>query len=325
MEPRALVAQMLAGEQATAALVAMARLELADHLNAPATVEELAASTSADPERLGRLVRALATLGLLAESGGRYSLTAAGALLRAGVPGSLHEHALLAGDAWRAPWRALDRVVRAEPLARGPLYRYLADHPAEARRFHAVQAAHWDGLDVAALIPLEGARSIVDLGGGFGGLLAQLLTAHPAARGTLLDAPEVAPGASEFLAARGLAGRVRVVAGDACVEVPPGGDLYLLAFVLHGLDDARALAALSACRRAIAPGARLVVIENLLAEAGPSFAALLDLEMLLAGEGGRERTLEEYRGLAGRAGFPRLDPIATTSSATVLATAANRR
>jgi hypothetical protein len=126
----------------------------------------------------------------------------------------------------------------------------------------------------------------------------------PDARGVLVDLPAVVEEARVTLREAGVADRCEITGGDFFAGVPRGGDVYVLAFVIHNWDDARALALLERCREAMADGARLLVVENLLPEQGPAgFAALLDVEMMIYTAGGRERTEAEYRALLARAGL----------------------
>jgi SAM-dependent methyltransferase len=160
-----------------------------------------------------------------------------------------------------------------------------------------------------AVRDLSSIGTVVDVGGGQGRLLAGLLEATPGLSGVLLDRPEVVAGAEAVLRAAGVADRCAVVGGDFFASVPPGGDAYVLAQIVHDWPDAEALAILSACHRAMAPGARLWVIEQVLPpedDPDPSERAgltLMDLNMLVLFGGGQQRTGEEYRQLLGAAGF----------------------
>lgn len=119
----------------------------------------------------------------------------------------------------------------------------------------------------------------------------------------LFDRPEVAERARARLLDRGLADRVEIAGGDFLERVPPGGDLYLLKQVLHDWDDERALRILRNVHRAAEPGTTLAIIEGPLpSQPGPSFMHVLNLLMLVE-MNGRERTIEEYAGLLGQAGY----------------------
>jgi O-methyltransferase domain len=143
-------------------------------------------------------------------------------------------------------------------------------------------------------------------GGGRGTLLAAILAAHPHARGVLFDVPQVVDGGRDLLEAAGVAGRCTLVGGDFLASVPGGGDTYILKWVLHDWDDARAATILRHCRRAMPAGSRLLLIERVVppgtATAAHQQALWADVHMLVL-FGGRERTAEQFARLLDRAGF----------------------
>jgi hypothetical protein len=151
-------------------------------------------------------------------------------------------------------------------------------------------------------------KRLVDVAGGQGKMLASILKTHPHLHGTLYDLPRVANGASQFLAQEGIADRCKVVGGDVFTSVPAGGDLYLLSRVIHDWDDLRATEILRSCRRAMAPEARLLILDRVVPEQiqpGPltQSHAMLDLTMMLWTAGGRERTAQEFEAMMKRAGL----------------------
>ncbi|HKP27536.1 MAG TPA: methyltransferase, partial [Dongiaceae bacterium] len=186
-----------------------------------------------------------------------------------------------------------------------PFYGYLHAHPREAARFNAAMTG-FSSHETAAILEaydFSDARSVVDIGGGHGALLAALLRAHPQMSGTLFDLPSVLAGAASVLSEVGIAERARTVAGDFFDEAPAGADLYVMKSVLHNWDDTDALRLLSTCRAAMAPQARLLVIERVVPEGNaPAEAKLFDIDMLVVA-GGRERTELEYRRLFVEAGL----------------------
>jgi len=292
----------------------------------PRTAADLATATATDQDALGRLLRALGSLGIVRrEPGGAFALTDVGGLLRSDAPGSLRAAAELTGAAWRAAALDLESCVRdgGSAFARRfgqPLYPYLAAHPDEARAFHAVQQGHAAALDLLPAVDASAAGVVVDVGGGTGAVLARILSARPGLRGVLFDRPEVVAQAGPVLAAASVDERCGCHGGDFLEAVPAGGDLYLLCFVLHNWDDAGAARILGACAAAMAPGARLLVVEGLLGD-DTAQLHLLDLEMLVFTEGGRERTEAEYRALLGGAGLAVLSVGPSGASAAVIAAA----
>lgn len=146
---------------------------------------------------------------------------------------------------------------------------------------------------------------MVDVAGGVGHVLLAVLRQHAQLQGVVFDRPHAQSLATAAISRAALAARCRFVAGDFFQSVPAGADLYLLKSVLHDWDDAAALAILRRCREAMAPGARLSVVERLMPErilpSAPHRAlARSDLNMLV-GPGGRERSLAEYTELLAQA------------------------
>lgn len=261
---------MMTGAYAPHLLYVAAELGLADQLAAgPLPTAELAACCGADTDALGRLLRALAHTGVVVEEeADRWGLTARGQGLRADAPDSQRAWVLLYGGIYQQAWGSLLYSVRsgqpAFPHVFGaPLYAYLADHPAEAALMNATQVtsvAPWLRA-VGASDILAKARTVVDVGGGHGALLADVLRAHPQLRGVLLDLPHVVAGAGPLLAQAGVAARCEVIGGDAFVAVPSGGDVYLLSRVLLNWDDQRCVQLLRSIRRAMATHSRLLVVD----------------------------------------------------------------
>ena len=314
VSPRDQVMAMITGYWVSQICGTAARLGLADQLAAgPATIPELAAATSADPDGLGRLVRAGATIGLFAEADGdRFSLTPLGAELRDDeVAGSLRDRAIVLTSPghWLPRGRLFDAVVSGERQDRAALgmdvWAYYARYPKEGAHFARTMSSISAEASRAVLGCYDVARfrRIVDVGGSRGVLLTGLLDAAPQARGVLFDRPEVAEGARASLAASGHAGRVDIVGGDFLEEVPAGGDLYVLKSVLHDWDDQRAVQILRNVHRAAQPGSTLAVIEGPLpSRPAPSYVHLMNLVMLVE-LNGRERTVEDYATLLGQAGY----------------------
>ena len=313
LPPREPALRLLSAGWASHAVRAMAALGLADHLAAgPRTPEELAAASRTHAPTLARLLRTLAALGLCATDGdGRVRLTPHGEFLRSDAPDSVRPYALalLAPHVERA-WEGLPEAVRtgepAFPRVHGlGFWDYLAAHPEEGAAFDAAMTggAEERARALMAARDLAGVGTLVDVGGGQGRLLAAALTATPGLRGVLFDRPEVLPGTEAFLTGAGVRDRCELVGGDFFAAVPAGGDAYVLAVVVHDWPDEQAVAILRACHRAMAPGARVWLVERVV-RPGDAFdrTKLLDLLMLVL-FGAQERTGEEYRALLEAAGF----------------------
>jgi SAM-dependent methyltransferase len=315
---RAELAGMLFGFQPAQVLYAAAELGLADLVADDArTSADLAAATGTDADALHRLLRAMAGLGLVDEvEPGRFRLAAHGLALRSG-PQGLRSLALLFGGehVWR-PWgllvdalrRGSEQVVFEDIYGQGAMA-YYAERPELAVMFNdAMTEATTRALPgIVAAYDWSGFTELVDVGGGNGTLMAAVLTGAPALRGVVLDTAAGLTDTPAHLDAAGVADRCRLEAGDFFAAVPAGADGYVLKSVIHDWDDTRSATILGHCRRAIAPGGRLVIVEPVLPERiehpGQMAGMLLsDLNMLLL-TGGRERTQTQFGDLLAGAGF----------------------
>ena len=158
-------------------------------------------------------------------------------------------------------------------------------------------------------------------GRGHGLFLSKILRANPHASGILFDLPHVAEGAGRLLGDAGLIARCQVLCGDFFTSVPAGCDAYVLKHILHDWDDARCERILSNCRAAMAPGGRVLVVEMVVPPPGiPSFARLIDLEMLAISSNGKERTEREFAELFAKAGLVLARVVPTQSPYSVLET-----
>jgi len=325
------VRNLCMGLRASQALYVAVKLGIADHLAArPMRSAELATATNTHAVSLRRLLRALSALGVFAEQEPDcFALTPVGELLRSGVPGSLRAVVLfLTGEVrWRC-WANLVGCVRTgEPAAERvlgmPLFDYYAAHPEESAVHDEAMAAFTSVVSAAVLDAYDFSRfrCLVDVGGGTGQLLSDILRAHPALQGVLLDLPHVLVDARGLLSARGVADRCRIEGGSFFDAVPKGGDAYLLKNVIHDWDDPHTTAILVTCRKALPPEGTLLVLDRVLserAEPGQGVDAfLLDLEMLTMA-GGRERTESEFRELFDAAGFALVQRVPTTSPLSII-------
>lgn len=314
--PTTRLLEMLDGYRVVQALYAAAQIGIADLLgDEPQSSEALARASGTHAPSLRRLLRALASLDVLVEQrDGRFALTALGAQLRSDVPGSLRAAVLFYGGRrhWTA-WGGLHECIRSGSTAfsaRSPtaFADMAARDPAAAAAFNEAMDALTGAVNASVVAAYDFSRfaTLVDVGGGYGALLAGILRATPRLRGTLFEIPPVLEGARERIAAAGLAERCEVVAGDAFAAVPGGGDAYILKWILHDWDDASSTTLLTNCRAAMGAGGTLLIVERVIAEratpAAGATAFLSDLNMLLL-TGGRERTEAEYRALLAAAGF----------------------
>lgn len=326
---------MILGYRTTQIIHAGALLGICDELAAePLASAALATRIHVDPPLLHRLLQALAALGLLNEAeDGRFSTTELGFLLRSDVDGSLRSTVVGMGeDSWWRAWGELPRALTSGgvPYERSEgrtFWQEMDDDPAVAGRFNSFMSGRAEIFTPQLLnhFDFSDARHIVDVGGGVGALLAGILKAHPQARGTLFDLPAGLANAPAYLRARGVDGRCTLVAGSFFDSVPAGADVYILRDILHDWPDERAAEILRVCRSAMAPPAKLLVIDAVLPARATEDPAVLtkflyDINMFVL-FGSRERTEQELRSLieAGSFAVDRLLP--TEPTATLVATA----
>lgn len=307
------------------AACAAAELGIADLLaSGPKGVDELARASGCHAPSLHRLLRALASLDLCAERpDGGFALTALGSLLCSDAPHSLRSWTILCGKYLWPVWTNLLHSVRTGESARGlaggaEAFDELERDARAALVFNRAMAELTSliAAEVVRRYPFDGMRRIVDVGGGYGALLAAVLEAQPVARGVLLDLPHAIEGARNHLAASGLAERCEFVAGDFFESVPAGGDAYLLKAVLHDWDDERSCLLLRNCRSAIPRDGKLLVIERVVPDRFEACwlhhaIARMDLAMLV-GFAGKERSEAEFRRLLAASGF-KLTKVTATS------------
>jgi SAM-dependent methyltransferase len=327
LPPPIVIYQLASAHYVSQALYVAAHLAIADLLaEGPETHETLAAKTGTHAEALRRVLRLLASAGVFAEGAdGRFELTRVGAALRSGPGSSRAAARLFAGPmVWQCWGDLLTTVRTGEPafprIFKTNSFEYFADHPEEAAVFDEAMGSFTAMISgmVAAAYDFSGMREVIDVGGGDGRLLTGILRAYPDLRGTVLDLPRLAASAMRQIAEADLVDRYRFVGGDFFEAVPEGFDAYLLKHVIHDWDDARAVHILENCRRAMKPGAKLLIIEGVCPpriDGSPESrgAAANDVNMLVC-TGGRQRSEAEFRELYAAAGF-RLTRIVPTMAA----------
>jgi hypothetical protein len=315
--------QLLTGAWATQAVATAARLSIPDLLaGGPRTADEVAAKAEIDDGGTYRLLRALASLGVLERrADGRFALTAIGERLRSDAPGTFRDAFIAETDTihWRSWEKAADAVrsglPRPKPVFGMPAFDYYAQNPTEGEQFgRAMQnISRFAAAAVLEAYDFSGVRTVMDVGGGNGSLALAILEKHPEMRGKVFDLPYMAPHAHASIAAAGAAQRCVFEAGDFFAAVPKGADLQVLKFILHDWTDEECVRLLGCCRASLSPGGRILIVEMLVPEEiRPDFVMLMDLNMLVM-TGGRERTAKEFEKVLSEAGFEMTRVIPTSS------------
>jgi SAM-dependent methyltransferase len=213
-------------------------------------------------------------------------------------------------DPWSwKPWGDLAGAVKTgqpvfDRMFGEGVFDYLAKHPDEAATFNEGMTGFSQQAAAAVLkaYDFSKAGTVVDVGGGHGALLLAILKANPGVKGVVFDAPQVAAGATDAIKAAGMGDRCRAEGGDFFKAVPTG-DLIVMKNIIHDWNDAKATAILKACRAAVKPTGKLLLVELVVPPGfAPHMAHILDLEMMVICDG-KERTEAEYRELLASAGF----------------------
>jgi hypothetical protein len=309
----AVMAELITGAWLAQAITVAAELRIADALTEkPLGLDELAHRVGANPDALGRLLRALSGRGIFRQRrDGRYDLTPLAGTLRWDTPDSMAAFARFEGSAQhREHWsHCIDAVRTGEsvvPTLRGmDAFDWVSSQPELADVFDLAMTnvSELAVGAVTAAYDFAGHRTIVDVAGGHGRLLAGILTTTPTATGILFDLPHVVAGADPLLGQHRVADRVRIAEGSFFDAVPEGGDLYVLKNIIHDWPDDKAQHILKTLRAATHTGTTVLLVECVIPPHDRDFLAKwTDLQMLVA-NAGRERTADEYQNLLQQAGF----------------------
>ncbi|MFD7659624.1 methyltransferase [Actinosynnema sp. NPDC059797] len=264
---------------------------------------ELAADLGVDPVALGLLLNHLVTLGVVERTPTGHRTSEFGENLRADAGNGLVDRLHLDAAGGRADLAFVElahsvttgRAAYPQHYGRD-FWADLEEHPGLRESFDRQMTHRFREQLPRFVAGVDWSRfgTVVDVGGGRGGLLAAILAAHPGVRGHLVDLEETAAGARRTFHAHGLDERARVTAGSFFDPLPPGADAYLLVDILHDWDDEHAHLVLGRCAEAAQPSGRVLVVE---AVGGLRAESEYDLAMLVI-FGGRERRLDEFRALA---------------------------
>ncbi|WP_079195372.1 methyltransferase [Streptomyces acidiscabies] len=305
----------------SAALRAAAETGVADHLaDGPRTPAQLAVATGVGERGLYRVLRLLATRGIVEEDArGAFTLTEAGQALRGDVPGSVRDAVLMITDQsmWQ-PAGELSRCLTGQVTAFDamfgmPFFDYFAQDERTAAVFHVGMAAMSDPENavIAAAYDFPASGTVVDVGGGHGGLLQETLRQNPGLEGVLYDRAHVLAG-HRLTGDKTIADRWTLADGDFFASVPPG-DVIMMKRITHDWDDDRCATLLRHCRDSLHPGGRVLVLDAVVPPGNaPHQSKTLDI-MMMTSFGGRERTASDFATLFETAGL-RLSRVIPTES-----------
>jgi hypothetical protein len=299
----------------SAALYHALKLRIPDLLaGGPRTSAALAAETGMHAGALHRVLRVLAMAGMFAEVAPRtYALTPVSETLRSDHPSHAREMALWVAspfhfDVFREMGHTLRTGEPAVEKAFGkPCFEVIQERPEVLEEFQRAMTCFSAEIAPAVLAAYDfsGVHTLMDVAGGHGKTLCEILSRHPKMKGILFDLPAVVDHDDCTTCILNLSGRCERVAGNFFENVPAGADAYYMQHIIHDWDDEHALKILRNVHRALAgvPNGRLLVVDTVLPQGPePHMAKMLDIEMLML-PGGLERTEPEWRALFEHAGF----------------------
>lgn len=326
--PRLALLQMITGFWISQAIYVVAKLGLADLLvDGPISNEELAKSAGASPKELFRLLRFLASVGVFAEAeDGYFEMTPLAAGLQSGVPSSLRSLAIMYGEETYQAWGDLLHSINTGETAfnhtyKSGIFHYLAEHPEAASVFSRAMTEFTtqESTAVMAAYDFSNFDRVIDVGGGQGSFIADILMSNPKPKGVLFELPQVIEGAKGHINSAELTDRCEVIGGDFFQAITSGGDAYILKNILVNWEDERSVILLKNCHRAMVENGKLLVIEvSVISPKNvPSFGKLFDLHMLVM-TGGRGRSEAEFRALFAAAGFKLTNIMPTESPVSII-------
>ena len=324
------VLSLLSGHAIVRSVAVVAELGIPDLLaDGAKSAADLARLSEAREDELFRVLRALAAVGVFAESSdpSGFGLTPLSHWLRSDVPNSLRDFARVRGGelCWQA-WTELEHAVRTgecafEEAHGAPFFAYLNAHPHQALAFNDAMKSLSSQVHSAVLRAYDFSRfqTLTDVGGGSGAFIAALLKRHPQLQGTLFDRRVAIDASTEVLRAAGVDERCKRAAGNFFDSVPGGSEAILLSRVLHDFSDDECIRILKNCHAAMPRHGRLLIVEYVVTNTPEGSAAkLFDLHMLVYFGRARERTAQEFRLLLAGAGFSMQRIVTTDASIAVI-------
>src|SRR5437763_9503075 len=305
--------QIMSGVWISRCVYILAKLGIADLIKDESkSVDELATVTGSHAPSLFRVLRALAAVGIISQDDqNRFGATLLSDTLRSDVSGSIRAFAMTElGEEHYPAWGELLYSVRTGGIAFDkafgePVWEFFAKHPDNAKIFNDAMSGMTAQANEAlhAAYDFAGIKTIVDVGGGHGGLITSILERNPQMRGILFDSRQVIEGAKSFVKESEVADRCELIGGDFFESVPTGGDAIILKWIIHDWNDDQSVTILKNCHRALPANGKLILVEAVVpAGSERHFSKFIDLNMLVM-TGGRERTEEEFRRLYEASGF----------------------
>jgi hypothetical protein len=323
-DERARVLGLIMGAWPVQVIHVAVRLRLPDLMAGGETsATALAAATSSHPRTLRRLLRAMAALGLCRQiDRDHFELSAGGDVLRAGAEGSVRGVALHYGERIWGAMSQLDQSVKSgRPwrISGASGFEHMASDPGQMEMFHQSMADRTapTARDMLQAYDFGRFRTLMDVGGSYGALLAAILQARPELTGQVFDLPTLKDASTAYLERMGVADRARFTGGSFFDQIAAGADAYMLKSIIHDWDDDEAVRILRNCASAAGSEGRVLVMDRIapeLASTDPADVVTFQGDlMMLTANGGLERTLKEFQAIYDAAGL-RLESVTPTAS-----------
>lgn len=314
LPPQMALMQLVMGYWVSQSIYAAAQLGVADYLSdGEKSHIELAEALNVDAASLYRLLRALASVSIFAETEtGKFTITPLAQFLRRDVPGSIRDVSIMMGD--REHYNSWGNILHAvktgqsgfEGLFGMNVFEYYSQNSEPAAIFDRAMTgfSNVENTAVCTEYDFSALQTIVDVAGGQGTLVTDILRTNSHMRGILFDLPEVIERAKPYISDSDISDRLKLVSGSFFDGVPTGCDAYILKHIIHDWDDERAIAILKQCHQAMNENGRVLVVEQVIPPGNdPFMGKFLDVNMLVMCPGGKERTAEEFCHLFASAGF----------------------
>jgi len=289
----------------------ISKLCIADILKSgPKTTDDIASISNTHSPTLYRIMRALASVGIFTElENKKFDLTPMAEMLQTGEAGSVYSlmfHSDWNDKAWEQLLESTRTGKTAFELAHGmPLFEWLEKNPEAAKLLHEANniKAQNSHVLINNYYDFSNVKKIIDIGGGKGAILMEILKKNPHISGIIAELPSAIPEADKEISKNGIQDRCRTESCDFFKNIPYGSDLYLLSNILHDWPDEKCQLILNKCHKAMTDNSKLLVIEMIVPDRNkPSISKLLDLEMLVI-TGGAERTKKEFTQLFNLSGL----------------------
>lgn len=322
--------KMIFGTWISQSIYVAASLGIADLIKDDTkSINELAQLTDTQESKLYRVLRTLASVGILTETAPQqFALTKMGEYLRSDISGSLRAVSMMLSDEWHwRSWGEILHVVKTGQPALEHIYKvkntfeYLKQNPQSEKIYNDAMTGWSKNIHTAVIEAYEftNISNIVDVAGGHGMLIASILKANPQMRGILFDRPNVIADAKNLLEKAEVSDRCEIVGGDFFVSIPSGGDTYIMSHIIHDWGDEDCIKMLKNIRQVILDNGRLLVVDMVVPPGNTShLSKWMDIDMMIMYHEGRERTEAEFRNLFKAAGFQLTTIVPTNTAVSVI-------